>query len=63
LRPSGNTDVSYNKLSIDGKRSQSDCELGESAHQQVLDRAVEMASVYYSNDRSESMLTINSRGE
>jgi len=53
-----------NTLSIrGGLRNQSNCELHPIIHNQILDRAVELASIYFTNDRAQSMIAINQRGE
>lgn len=49
-------------LSINGKRTESECELNSEIHREILDRAVELAKVSYT-DNASPLTQINSRNE
>lgn len=57
------TDLSeYDNVSINGKSSISDCELNPNIHQEILQRAVELAKIAYIGDTA-SMVQIGERSE
>lgn len=59
---------SLGNLSIDGITTQTDCELDESLHEEILQRAVELAKAAYSSDQSgqvqmQNQITVGQRSE
>ena len=50
-------------LSIDGETAQSNCELNESLHREILDRAVELALRDYKPQNLESKIQLDMRNE
>ena len=55
-------DLSIQNLTIDGKHAVSNCELNPILHQEVLDRAVELAKVAFLGN-TEEVINVNQRNE
>lgn len=55
-------DLSTQNLTIDGKHAVSNCELNPILHQEVLDRAVELAKVAFLGN-TEAVINVNQRNE
>jgi hypothetical protein len=63
FQPMNAQNIRISNLSIDGQTTQQTCELDESIHREILDRAVQLALRDYKPEKLESKIQLDTRNE